>query len=139
MAFWDKFKFKPKPFKDQEIDAKSAVAPKVREGKGVKAKEHHSVAAAEASHFLVRPHLSEKAVGGSEHENGCYVFVVPAHANKIEIKKAVEAVYGVIPTAVRIVSVRGKSVRFGHTLGTTRGWKKALVTLPQGKKIDVYA
>lgn len=68
-----------------------------------------------------------------------YVFAVKSHTNKIEIKKAIQETYGIIPTKVRVINVLGKSVRSGRGQYThRRNWKKAVVTLPAGKKIDIY-
>jgi large subunit ribosomal protein L23 len=78
-------------------------------------------------------HLSEKtnALAGS----GRYVFVVAKTANKIEIKKSVEAVYGVHVAKVNTVNTKGKSRKTGRTSGKTQDWKKAVVTLKAGEKI----
>ncbi len=85
---------------------------------------------------LIRPHLSEKAVMLAE--RGTYVFEVATDASAEEIKKAVHAIYAIRPTDVHIAHVRGRAVRFGRTMGTTNEWKKAMVTLPKGKKLDIY-
>ncbi len=68
-----------------------------------------------------------------------YSFAVNPRSNKVEIKKAIQETYGVNPTKVRIMNVLGKSVRSGRGQSTHRtNWKKAIVTLPTGKKIDIY-
>ena len=68
-----------------------------------------------------------------------YSFAVNSRSNKVEIKKAIQETYGVNPTKVRIMNVLGKSVRSGRGQSTHRtNWKKAIVTLPTGKKIDIY-
>jgi large subunit ribosomal protein L23 len=46
--------------------------------------------------------------------------------------------YGMIPVEVNMQVVEGKSKRFGRTTGKRKDWKKAIVTLPEGKKIEVY-
>ncbi len=66
-----------------------------------------------------------------------YIFLVARDANKIEIKKAVRDIYKVRPTRVNIINVKGKWKRIRYHEGKTSGWKKALVTLKRGDKIDV--
>jgi large subunit ribosomal protein L23 len=85
-----------------------------------------------AYHILSRPIITEKLT-----MDGRYGFRVSSDANKIEISKAVAKVYGVKPVAVNIINVRGRKVRYGRTSGTTSSWKKAIVTLKKGDKIDI--
>ena len=66
-----------------------------------------------------------------------YLFWVDAHANKIEIKKAVKEIYKVEVTAVNTMMVKGKMKRVRYKEGLTPDWKKAVVTLKEGSKIDV--
>lgn len=77
-------------------------------------------------------HLSEKTNQAAL--LGRYVFVVAKSANKIEVKKAVEAAYSVHVTSVNMVNVMGKNRR-GRVMGKTQDWKKAVVTLKEGEKI----
>lgn len=65
-----------------------------------------------------------------------YVFVVQGDANKPEIRKAVETMYGVKVTGVNILKAKGKSKRLGRSVGKTSGFKKAIVSLAEGQKID---
>ena len=58
--------------------------------------------------------------------------------NKIEIKKAIQAVYGVMPLKVNISNLSGKKIRLGRVQGVTKNKKKAIVTLKAGDKIQVY-
>ncbi|MFH1597469.1 MAG: 50S ribosomal protein L23 [Patescibacteria group bacterium] len=90
----------------------------------------------DAYKILIRPIITEKITGLSVYNQ--YGFVVPTSTNKIEVKKAIEQVYGVKPTKVRMISVKGKSVRTGKVTGRTNNWKKAIITLKQGDKIEVY-
>lgn len=85
---------------------------------------------------LMRPLVSEKATFLTA--EGKYVFVVSPEANKIEIKKAVQNVYSVKVKDVNIINMRGKRVRFGRSWGKTNNWKKAIVTLEPGEKIELY-
>ena len=82
------------------------------------------------------PHVSEKAAKHSS--NGTYVFNVPISSNKIEIRKAVEALYGVNVVAVRMIRGIGKPVSRGKIIGRRNRWKKALVTVKSGQKIDLH-
>ncbi len=85
---------------------------------------------------LVRPIITEKVSFLGMYNQ--YVFEVSAKANKIEIKKSIESLYGVLPIKVNIINVRGKTTRHGRTVGKRKNWKKAVITLKQGDKIDVY-
>lgn len=85
---------------------------------------------------LNAPHMSEKAARLSS--AGTYVFDVPLSAGKVEVRKAVEAVYGVTVVRVNVVRGKGKVVRRGGRSGVRSDWKKALVTLKPGQKIDLY-
>lgn len=85
---------------------------------------------------LLRPHVTEKtAVLAS---GGKYVFEVQAKTNKIEIKKAIYNLYGIMPKSVNVINQMGKYRRLGRSAGRTKNWKKAVVILPKGKFIDVY-
>jgi large subunit ribosomal protein L23 len=90
--------------------------------------------------ILVRPILTEKIT--KLQENRQYAFEVPSSANKIDIEHAVEKKFKVTVTSVRTQRVHGKEkvqlTRRGRFQGRTRGWKKALVTLKQGDKIDFF-
>ena len=66
-----------------------------------------------------------------------YVFLVDTRANKIEIKKAVEEIYKVKVQDVNTSIVRGKLKRVRQQQGSTTPWKKAVVTLQEGQKIEV--
>ncbi|HOI42922.1 MAG TPA: 50S ribosomal protein L23 [Elusimicrobiales bacterium] len=88
------------------------------------------------SGILISPILSEKSVAQKDEENR-YTFRVAAAANKTEIRKAVESLFKVKVSAVNTVSVRGKFHRVGRHEGRRSDWKKAIVTVRQGQKIDV--
>lgn len=86
--------------------------------------------------LLSRPHVSEKAARlGAQN---VYVFDVALQAEKIAIKKAVESLYKVKVTAVRTIRGLGKPTRRGRRPSTRSDWKKALVTVAAGQKIDLY-
>ncbi len=68
-----------------------------------------------------------------------YVFEVMANATKSEVKKAVELLFNVSVTKVRISNVKSKVKKFGQIEGRRRGWKKAYVTLQEEHSIDFGA
>ena len=65
-------------------------------------------------------------------------FVVDRNATKIEIRKAVEAMFDVHVTSVNTMNVLGKERRMGRYVGRRPSWKKAIVTLAEGEMIDVF-
>ena len=81
---------------------------------------------------LKGPCLTEKAALLQE-EDGIIVFKVNPRANKIEVKKAVEMMFNVKVKNVKTAMVHGKQKRVGKTIGFTSNWKKAYVTLSEGK------
>ena len=89
--------------------------------------------------ILKRPLLTEKAM--NLREAGHYVFEVDPRANKIQIKQAVEQAFAnkkVQVSAVNILRVTGKVRRRGRSVGMTRSWKKAVVTLRAGQRLDLF-
>jgi large subunit ribosomal protein L23 len=94
------------------------------------------VVSEQSDHIIVRPHITEKAAILA-HANQ-YVFVVHPDSNQIQIRNAVKELYGVLPVRVNVQNYAGKVVRFGRVRGKRKAWKKAIVTLPKGSKIDVY-
>jgi large subunit ribosomal protein L23 len=88
---------------------------------------------------ILRPVVSEKSTVLGE--QGKYVFEVAPSANKIQIKQAVELAFAskkVQVTDVNILHVAGKVRRRGRSIGTTRSWKKAIVTLKAGQRLDLF-
>jgi large subunit ribosomal protein L23 len=84
-----------------------------------------------------RPILTEKNTRLMEQENQ-YTFEVAREANKIQVKEAVELAFGVHVLDVRTLIVPGKPRRRGRVLGTSKPWKKAVVTLRPGDRIDIF-
>ena len=85
---------------------------------------------------LIVPRISEKA--GFVARFNQYIFTVYGKLNKIEVKKALEKMYGVKIANINMIQVQGKSRRFGRTMGMRSGYKKAVVTLTaDSKKIDI--
>ena len=67
-----------------------------------------------------------------------YLFEVARAANKIEIKRAVEAVFNVKVDSVQTMQMRGKTKRQGRWVGRRNDWKKAIVTLKPDQKIELF-
>jgi large subunit ribosomal protein L23 len=92
--------------------------------------------------ILIKPIITEKANKASELNNR-YTFVVDPNANKIQIKGAVEAAYGVSVTSVRTLNVRpdrkSRYTKGGMIQGKTNAQKKAIITLAEGNNIDYYS
>ncbi len=84
---------------------------------------------------LVGPHVSEKATVLAE-KNNQICFKVRRDSTKKEIAKAVELMFEVVVDRVQVTNVRGKTKRFGRTVGKRSDWKKAYVTLAEGHDID---
>ena len=86
---------------------------------------------------LVRPLLTEKITAMRETGNKVG-FVVRGDANRIEIKKAIEASLKVRVDRVNVLNVNGKTKRLGRFSGKRPNWKKAIVTLKEGEKLEMY-
>lgn len=84
---------------------------------------------------LVAPHISEKATVLASSANQV-VLKVGTDASKREIKAAVEQLFTVNVTAVRVLNVKGKTKRTKHGVGRRSDWKKAYVSLAAGQEID---
>ncbi len=87
--------------------------------------------------IIIKPLVTEKSTNLMEENKYC--FKVDKRANKIEIKKAVENIFGVEVKAVNTMNMKGKPKRFGIYRGYTPSWKKAIVTLEEGSKtIEIF-
>ena len=105
----------------------------VKEIKGQKVKKEGSK---DAYRILIKPLVTEKATHLVTQNK--YSFAVNKAANKIVVKKAIASLYGVKPLRVNIINARGKFVKSGRTSGKKKNWKKAVVTLKPGDKIEIY-
>ncbi|RJF82014.1 50S ribosomal protein L23 [Azospirillum cavernae] len=85
--------------------------------------------------LILAPVITEKSTMVSEHNQ--VVFRVPLTASKPEIKAAVEGLFNVKVTAVNTLISKGKTKRFRGIMGRRSDFKKAVVTLAEGNKIDV--
>jgi large subunit ribosomal protein L23 len=90
-----------------------------------------------AQAVLLRPVISEKSVMETERNN--YTFAVARDANKFQIKAAVEEQFKVDVLGVGVLTVQPKQKRRGRRqLGTVPGWRKAVVTIADGQKIEFF-
>ena len=85
-----------------------------------------------AQDIIIKPIITEASMMGVAFKK--YTFKVAADANKVEIAKAVEELFGVKVAKVNTMNVRGRSKRMGMNRGFTPNWKKAIVTLAEGSK-----
>jgi large subunit ribosomal protein L23 len=86
--------------------------------------------------IVKRPLITEKATRMKEQNR--YAFEVAREANKRQIKDAVEAAFKVNVVKVNVMSVPGKMRRIGRRQALTPSWKKAVVTLGPGQKIEFF-
>ena len=89
-----------------------------------------------AYRVLVKPLVTEKAANLGELNK--YAFVVSNSSNKVEVSKAIFEVYGVKPTDVNVIKVKGKRVVRGKVKGKKKDFKKAIITLKKGDSISIY-
>ncbi len=86
---------------------------------------------------LLSPLLTEKITAMRESGNKV-AFLVRRDSNRIEIKRAVESALKVKVERVNVMNVRGKTKRLGRFVGKRSDWKKAVVTLKEGEKLELY-
>lgn len=90
------------------------------------------------SHDLIkRPLITEKTNIQKESYNQIS-FEIDRNANRVEVKKAVENIFNVKVASVRTLQVKGKIKRRGRILGKRKDWKKAIVKLMPGERIDFF-
>ena len=85
---------------------------------------------------LRRPIITEKVAAAQD--QGKYAFEVHRAANKKQIRDAVELAFRVQVRAVNVMNVKGKTKRAGTRTFKTKTWKKAIVTLQEGERIEVF-
>ncbi len=86
---------------------------------------------------IIRPVISEKSYNLIESE-GQYTFQVDRRANKNQIKRAIESAFDVKVDKVNTAHVKSKPKRQGLTRGRTSTWKKAVVKLAEGERIELF-
>ena len=119
---------------------KSLVAEKPKEVKEVKTQRPSYAKASKGKGFsyevIKEPHISEKSTNlGQENK---YVFKIYKNTNKPEIKKAVEGIYGVDVLSVNVIKIPKKKRRLGRTEGFRKSYNKAVVTIKEGQKIEIF-
>ena len=91
--------------------------------------------------LIIKPVITEKAENLAEKSNK-YSFIVEKTANKVEIKKEIEKKYGVNVTDVNTIRMPGKvkvkGTRSGYQVGRISSYKKAIVSVEEGERIDLY-
>ena len=91
----------------------------------------------DARSIIIRPIITEHSYDMIEMNK--YTFEVAPDANKIEIAKAVEEIFGVTVKKVNTMNVKPKKKRVRYIAGYTRTWKKAMVTIAEGETIEIFA
>ena len=89
-----------------------------------------------AHDIIIRPVITEKSSALVEQNK--YTFEVHRSANKIQIRKAIEQIFKVKVLSVNTMNVPSKPKRMGAFIGKTRSWKKAIVALPEGQRIEFF-
>ena len=89
-----------------------------------------------AHQIIVRPLITEKNTNLMSLNKYC--FQVAQSANQQQIKQAIEEIFSVAVVSVHTMNVRGKLRRRGQKLGYTSDWKKAIVTLAEGNRIELF-
>lgn len=140
MALRDIFKRKKKPeSKKEEVEKPAKEVKEAKKEKAevtkipkIKRKRPKGVG---VYRIIKAPHITEKATNLAKMNQ--YVFKVYPKANKTEIKKAIEELYDVDVLDVKIINIPKKQRRVGKTLGWKKGYKKAIIKIEKGQKIDV--
>lgn len=91
----------------------------------------------EMHHIIKRAIITEKSTILKEASNQ-YIFEVDVRANKIEIGHAIEKLFKVNVLDVKIMNMLGKKKRLGRVIGKAKSWKKAIITLAPGSRIEVH-
>jgi large subunit ribosomal protein L23 len=144
MALFDRFKKKTKKEEVQKIEKeKPEEKTEKEESKKEEVKKMRPLAdqkkIPQAYRVIREPHITEKATFLIDQNK--YVFKISPEANKVEIKKTVEALYGVKVEKVNLIHMAPKKRRLGRTEGwrhgLKKGFKKAIITLAKGEKIEL--
>ncbi|MBN1410485.1 MAG: 50S ribosomal protein L23 [Spirochaetales bacterium] len=86
--------------------------------------------------IIIEPVITEKS--NLMREKNKFTFKVDFRANKLEILKAISNLFDVHPIACRIINVKSKPKRVRYKEGFTSKWKKAIITLPENEKIEIF-
>ncbi|MFW6138982.1 MAG: 50S ribosomal protein L23 [Spirochaetota bacterium] len=86
--------------------------------------------------IIINPIVTEKSTELQQY--GKYCFKINPRANKKEVMQAVKDIFGVEPVSCNIINVKGKRKRERFKYGYTSAWKKAIVALKEGEKIELF-
>lgn len=143
MGFFDRFRRKHETVERAapKVQQRGADVLKKKEGREESEPENREKKKAasfnvQGKQILLEPVVTEKAERGAR-KNNQYTFYVDRRANKVEVKRAFAALYGVKPVSVNTVRYQGEHVTFRRVAGMTRQTKKAIITVPQGTTIDI--
>ncbi|KKR02924.1 MAG: 50S ribosomal protein L23 [Parcubacteria group bacterium GW2011_GWF2_39_13b] len=140
MAILDVFKTKPaksgqnEKKTEKEISGDVKIAKEEKNAPIIEKKAGKKDFSQIAARILKAPHITEKAINMGQDNK--YVFKVSPEGNKSEVKKAVSELYGVNVVDVNIINIPKKKRRLGQNQGFKSGYKKAVVTLAEGEKIE---
>jgi len=128
------------PFKKKKDDENKTKEKKekvkVKSEKGILKKRKASTGKSKIAYMVLKkPRVTEK--GKYFEEQRKYVFEVFKNTNKIDVKKSIEDVYNVKVEKVNIINIPRKKRRLGKTEGWKKGFKKAMITLKEGNKIEI--
>lgn len=129
---------KAKPVKKTEkVSAVKKVEKKVekKEEPAVKTQAKSKTVKGFSFEAIKQPHISEKASDLSAKDQ--YIFEVSPNYNKNEIKNAVQGIYGVDVLSVNVIKIPAKKRRLGKTEGFRKAYKKAVVRIKEGQKIEI--
>lgn len=131
--------FNKKSSQDNKAEAKAAAKKEIL-SPAVKNEPAQTATKAKTSRafaVFIKPLVSEKnSISASD---DIYAFAVRRSANKVEVAKAFSALYNVKPLNVRMMIMPEKHKRYGRIAGTRGEWKKAIIRVPKGVKVDIYA
>ncbi|MFH1712253.1 MAG: 50S ribosomal protein L23 [Patescibacteria group bacterium] len=149
MGFWNKFK------KKEESVEKGSVVKQIVDNQGDKQEKQlkksvkkvdkqdkkspdkiATSASKRSTATILEPIVTEKTAKLSD--QGVIVLKVAKNANRIMVRQAVRELYKVNPIKINIINVRGKRVNFGRQRGKRVDYKKALVILPKGTRVDIF-
>lgn len=134
MKFLDRFRRRQKE-KAEKKNQESETVKTGEEGAAKMPKPAEEEMAGRTAYVLRAPHITEKGARLG-HQNQ-YVFRIAEHATKTDIASAFRSLYGMQPLRVRMISLPRKPRRLGRTQGFKAGYRKAIVTLPKGKTIEM--
>lgn len=134
----DKDKSQNKPAEKKKDSKKSDEKKLAKKSKGKRVKPVNFEEKAQLiSRTIIRPVISEDAM--TKEALSKYVFIVDKNASKNAVKQAIEARYGIAVSKVNIINYKPKTASFRYRKGLKKGFKKAVVTIEAGKKIELFS